>query len=653
MRAITNATKAWLLVAALTVLTIMVYRPGLEGGFLFDDFPNIVDNPGVQPPDASIPNLVRVAMSSPSSEFKRPLASLTFAANYLASGNAPFWMKATNLVIHVLNGWLVFLVARSALRVLMARRGHIDVHRGDISAALVAGTWLLLPINLTAVLYVVQRMESLANLFVLLGLLGYLKARQAMQVRRSFLLFAAAAASLIVPTILGALAKETAVMLPLYALVVECILFGANSNTWSPESSRGRWDRKIHVLFAVVLWIPMTIGLMWLLPGLLRPAGWSTRDFTMSTRLLTEGRVVIDYIVWTLLPSPGGLSFYHDDLEISRSLASPWTTLSSLVGIVAIVVVAWLVRRKIPNVSLGLGFYLAGHVLTATILPLELVYEHRNYFASFGLLLAVIPLLAQPSLFATSSAGPNRFSLIGPTCLFALLILWTGLTAITSYAWGNPLRLARELAARAPESPRAQYELGRAYVIYSRYDAASPFTALAYPPLEKAASLPKSGILPEQALVFFNARLRRPIKEAWWASMENKLEHNKVTVQDESALSSLVQCDHTGQCELPPEALTRVFLAALTHPTPSARLMAIYGDFAWNRLNDRALGQRMLEGAVRAKPDEPAYRITLIRMLIATGALHAAREERAELAAQNIGGALDEEIASVDKLLGR
>jgi hypothetical protein len=111
-----NRTGWWLLLAAF-VLTIAVYWPGLFGGFLFDDYPNIVDNHGVQPSNASFSSLVGAALSSPSSEFKRPLASLSFAANYLISGLDPYWMKLTNLVIHLLNGLLVFLLARSLLRI--------------------------------------------------------------------------------------------------------------------------------------------------------------------------------------------------------------------------------------------------------------------------------------------------------------------------------------------------------------------------------------------------------------------------------------------------------------------------------------------------------------------------------------------------------
>jgi protein O-mannosyl-transferase len=96
-------------------ITTLVYWPGLYGGWLFDDNPNIVDNQGVQPHDASLASLVGAALSSPASDFKRPLASLSFAVNYLADGLNPFGWKLTNLVIHLFNGMLVFLLARMLL----------------------------------------------------------------------------------------------------------------------------------------------------------------------------------------------------------------------------------------------------------------------------------------------------------------------------------------------------------------------------------------------------------------------------------------------------------------------------------------------------------------------------------------------------------
>lgn len=640
----------WRLLALLAAfaITLAVYWPGLSGGFLFDDYPNIVDNKGVQPHDASLPSLVGAALSSPASDFKRPLASLSFAINYLATGLDPYWMKLTNLLIHLLNGWLVYLLSLALLRSDPARQHP----RAPLVAALIAAGWMLLPINLTAVLYVVQRMESMANLFVLLGLLGYVAGRRRMLSHhtdpaggapwRGFIL---CAVSITVPTALGILAKETAVMLPLYALLVEWALFRFGKPVQAMSDAAARADLRVIGLFLLVLALPMAVGLAWLLPGVMRPETWAARDFTLGTRLLSEARIVVDYIAWILLPTPRALSFYHDDFRISTGLLAPWSTLASIVLLAALVTLMLWLRGRMPLAALGIALFLGCQLLTGTILPLELIYEHRNYFASFGLLLAIMPLLAVPR---NSLLPLPRYVL-----LVGLMSCWATLTALTAYAWGNQLRLAEDLAARAPQSPRAQYELGRTYIIYSHYDPASPFTRLAYAPLERAAALPKSSILPEQALIFMNARMNLPIKDAWWASMYVKLEARKPGVQDESSLGSLIQCAHERRCDLPKQRMTRAFLGALSHPDPSARLLAMYGDYAWNMLDDHALGEHMTDAAVKARPDEPAYQITLIRMLAAQGRNAEAEEAMNRLKRLNIGGRLNDTLDQLNTQLFR
>jgi protein O-mannosyl-transferase len=660
----TRSRLGYLLLGLGLLITAIAYWPGLHGGFLFDDYPNIVDNRGVQPSNATLSSLVDAALSSPASDFKRPLASLSFSANYLATGLDPYWMKLTNLIIHLLNGLLVFSLARLLLRSVPPEERHV---RAGILAALIATSWMLLPINLTGVLYVVQRMESLANLFVLLGLIGYVAGRRRMLALVRITPFPASKErqgrghfspgtrgfilcflSLIVATALGILAKETAVMLPLYALLIEWTLFrfrkpqesAALPQEGSAETQRR--DFRIISLFLLVLVTPMAIGLAWLLPGVLKPETWAARDFTLGTRLLSEARIIVDYIVWTLLPTPGALSFYHDDFRISTGLLAPWTTLTSAVLLAGLIKLAFSLRSRQPLVALGIALFLGCQLLTGTILPLELIYEHRNYFASFGLLLAVVPLLAAPRT--------QPFVLPRHVLLAGLMLCWTMLTALTAYAWGNPLRLAEDLALRAPQSPRAQYELGRTYIIYSHYDPASPFTRLAYAPLEKAANLPKSSILPQQALIFMNARMNLPLKDAWWDSMITKLRTRPPGVQDESSLGALAQCAREQRCDLPRDRMTQAFTAALSHPNPSARLLAMYGDYAWNVLNDHALGERMTAEAVQAQPREPVYQITLVRMLVAQDRTAEAKKVMEQLMTLNTGGRLNNSLGELRTL---
>src|SRR5690348_10975263 len=181
MRASPKAITLATLVAALAITTL-VYWPGVYGGYVFDDFPNIVDNVGVHVAHSTLANWANAAWSSPASTFHRPLASLTFAANWFFSGSNPLPMKVTNICIHLLNGLLLYAMLRELLRAWRARRGEqvIEEAAAHRLSLLIAAAWLLLPINLMAVLYVVQRMESLCQVFVLAGLWAYLRGRRRM-----------------------------------------------------------------------------------------------------------------------------------------------------------------------------------------------------------------------------------------------------------------------------------------------------------------------------------------------------------------------------------------------------------------------------------------------------------------------------------------
>lgn len=615
--------------AVVLAIVVATYWSGLSGGYLFDDFPNIVDNDFIHMERLTGPELARAALSSPSSDFKRPLSSLSFALNHLATGLNPFWMKLTNLAIHLLNGVLVFFLSRQLLEASEGRHAQ----RSDTLSLLVAACWLVLPINLSAVLYVVQRMEAMANVFVLLGLIGYTTGRLRMLADRPGLMICST--SLIIPTFLGMLAKETAITLPFYAFLVELVVF-----QW--RGSNGG-NTRIIWLFATLLAIPLIAGLAWLLPPLLQPTAWAFRDFTLGERLLSEARIVCSYLAWTLLPRPDWLAFHHDDFAISTGLLQPWTTLAGIAALVSLAGLAGIIHKRKPIVALGLAFFLGGHLLTGTVLPLELVYEHRNYFSSFGLMLVVVPLLAADR--SEPLAMPRQVVLV------MLMIFWITLTAMTAHAWGHPLRLATELAARNPDSPRAQYELGHAYIVTSGYMQDSPFVPLAREQLTKAALLPHSSILPEQALIIINARMGIPAEEAWWDSLERKLAGKTPSIEDVAGLVSLSRCNNEGSCNLPKARMVRAFMAALAHPDANPLLLSNYAAYARNVLDDPDLALAMAVEAVNVAPREPAHLITLIQVLIERGDGDQAAEKLDQLRNLNLGGRMDAEITVLESLL--
>ena len=300
---------------ALVLLLVLVYWPGRGGGFVFDDYPNIVDNTALHVTGWDRHAWLAAVFSSDSGLGHRPLAMASFALNHAFTGLDPVPMKLANIAIHALNACLVL----GLLRVLLALAAPaVEPRRREWSARFAAAAWALAPINLMGVLFVVQRMESLCHAFVFAGLWLYLRGRQrqlAGETGGGWRIVAGVVGG----TALGLLCKESAVLLPLYAACIELCVLGA-------RNAAGRRDRRLLALFPLVLVLPGILGLAWLLPGVLSPQAWATREFSLGERLLTEARVVLDYLRWTLLPSLRQFGLYHDDISLSRGLLRPAST---------------------------------------------------------------------------------------------------------------------------------------------------------------------------------------------------------------------------------------------------------------------------------------------------------------------------------------
>lgn len=598
--------------ALLVLLTLCAYLPGLGGGYTFDDYPNIVDNQAVHVDTLDRHAWAAAALASPVADLPRPLAMLSFAANHYFTGIDPWPMKATNLAIHLANSLLVLLLARRLLALAAPGAGR----RGEWAARFAAGAWALHPINLMAVLFVVQRMESLGHLFVFAGLLLYIAGRARQLARGGG--WAWLAAGLAGCTVLGIMAKESAALLPLYALCLEACVFRFRGRD-------GRRDRRFVVFYGALLVLPAVAGIAWLLPGALSPAAFAHRDFTLAERLLTEPRVVLDYLRWTLLPDLGQLSLYHDDYPASRGLLQPPATLTGLLGVPLLLGLAAWLRTRRPLMSLGLLWFLAAQAMTGTFLPLELVFEHRNYFASLGICIALADaLLLAPRVDATGR--------IGALLAVVFLLACAATTHLRASEWSDELRFATSEAAKHPRSPRATYDQARILVILTGYRADSPLMERTWRALEQARNAPRSGILAHSASLLLAARSGVPADPNWWEQVHARLRQGPVGTQELEALASLTRCARDGSCDFPRDAMLESFLAALEHG-PHPNLLAMYGDYALNVLHDGPLALRLWREAVAQRPAEAQYRINLVKLLIAMGWHDEARQEIAKLRA--------------------
>jgi hypothetical protein len=361
---------------------LLAYYPGLADFMLADDIPNIASNPGIQLTELNFASLAAAAAANESGPLGRPIASLSFGLNYYFSGLTinPSHFKATNLFIHLFNGLLVYLIAIRLFRALGTR--GIDSFSVSYISLFIALIWTLHPIQLTSILYSVQRMTSLAALFTFAGLLLFLYGRDRLASERPHaqtLMYG----GILSGTLLGALCKENALLLPFLALAVEATLF--------KKAALSAQARRIHKRFYfITVMIPLLAGITLLIshPEFFLK-GYEIRNFTLLERLLTESRVLFYYLQLILYPDPSQLSLYHDDYVISRALLSPWTTLTSLISAFLLLLAAFTVRKKYEVFSFMVLWFFIGHAMESSIFPLEIAYEHRNYLPSLGIIFGV------------------------------------------------------------------------------------------------------------------------------------------------------------------------------------------------------------------------------------------------------------------------
>jgi len=148
----------------LTVLTWLSYSNTLEVPFLFDDHQNITKNPSIQINDLSWASLRTTTSENPT---PRPLAYLTFAFNYFAHGMDVKGFHIVNITIHLINGYLVYFLARKVFALDPQQQITGDASRKiTLAAIFTAAVFVTHPIQISSVTYIVQRMASLSALFL-------------------------------------------------------------------------------------------------------------------------------------------------------------------------------------------------------------------------------------------------------------------------------------------------------------------------------------------------------------------------------------------------------------------------------------------------------------------------------------------------------
>ncbi len=438
--------KANILIAVCLLLmllvTTLVYWPGLNGPFLLDDFINI-ESAFVS--DFNIEKLYYEVTHNKSGTLGRPVSMLSLLISGILHGPSPWGYKFHNLAIHLNNGLLLFWLLIKILPRLAPGQGR---ENQLFIATITTAIWLLHPLMVSTVLYAVQRMAQLSALFTIGALLLYVYAREASaKSGPKFYLLAYLAYPFFL--LLSIFSKENGVLIPLYIIAMEITVYRLDFFKFRTVPKCWLIYLGIFTVFSVI------IGSLYLITHLDQFANFTSRDFNMVERLMTELKVVAVYLKMILVPRLSDMTLFHDYFQVTRTF--DFVTALLLILLAGAVAAVFLLRHKAPVFAFAIAWFLVSHSLESSIFNLEIMFEHRNYLAAVGPVLAVVCCL---SCF---SQAPNLKYLNLP-----FLALIAAMTFIRVQEWSSEEMIYQIAVTEHPDSARAQTQI--ANVKFNRGD---------------------------------------------------------------------------------------------------------------------------------------------------------------------------------------
>ena len=417
------------------------YSNSFQVPFVFDDFANIINKKSIRTFTPDLAGIISAASEGQSGT--RWLPNLSLALNYSFGGEQVWGYHLVNLGIHLCCALVLYLLCLTTLR-LPAVSSPAGNRTEEIAMA-AALLWAVHPLQTNAVTYLVQRMTSMCTLFYLAALLCYVQGRLRKESagQSSFLFGASLLFGLMAVT-----SKENGLMLPVMVLGYE--VFFLKPHHWL-KNNRVTLLAWTGAGLALILLLTV-VFLGWeALSGILK--GYDYRNFTLSERLLTEARVLFLYLGLLAFPSPARLNLNHEVI-LSRSLFSPPQTALALLGILFFLGLILWTFKKNRLFSFALFWFLGNLVIESTVVPLELVYEHRLYLPSTFVILGTVSLLFS---LGKANPWPARTVCLLLTCLLAF---WTWQRNQT---WATSITLWSDVVAKSPGLARGYNNLGVAY----------------------------------------------------------------------------------------------------------------------------------------------------------------------------------------------
>lgn len=424
--------------ASIVLAGALAYSNSFAGVLVLDDPGAITLNPTIRSLAGSLSPPPGTSVSG------RPTANLTFAINYAISETDLWSYHALNLLIHLAAALTLFgVVRRSALpppRSPQFSSFPSFTSFASLLAWSVALLWVVHPLHTEAVTYVVQRIESLAGLFLLLTLYCAIRAGDG-GTRR----WDRWSSATLVSCGLGMATKETMVVAP----IVVWLWY------WT---FRGR-----AALPRVVLALPATwLILIALVMGAPRgeTAGFGLGGWTPWSYLVTQAEIVVHYLRLVLYPSPLVFHYAWPKVTSLAAVAPQALLLFALAG-----ASTWGVFRRHPLGFAGAFFFLV-LAPSSSIVPVvtQVAAEHRMYLATAAVLAVIAACISagvRPFMAGRERAG----HIAACVAVLGLASVLGSFTYARNRDYASAEALWHDTVQKQPGSPRGQ--LGYALELFS------------------------------------------------------------------------------------------------------------------------------------------------------------------------------------------
>ncbi|MCO7223972.1 hypothetical protein [Pleionea sp. CnH1-48] len=597
----------YLIVASL--LTYICYLPSLDGSFLFDDFVNIVQNKSLKMETFNAENLVSAAYSGDSGPLKRPISYASFAINILFTEYDTYPFKLVNLIIHILNGLLVFYLVQALFKTPYF---PVKTKSQNFSAFFITTIWLLHPINITNVVYIVQRMNSLSSFFVLVGLNIYVYARLHGFNRTKLYL---ALSGILISTLLALFSKENGIIVIALIILIERFAFRFEHAPQFLSRLADKLLTPLSLLIVIVMMSLLASQLDWL------NNNYAYRDFSLTERLLSEARALFYYIYLFINPASTDFSIYHDDFVISRSLLTPITTLLSVTALFAIAIYCQRQENRSSLFSFLVLWFLTCHIIESTFLPLELIFEHRNYLASIGLILGVLGLFEWLN---------ERYKLKPYLLLTSVIIVIASFSYIRILPYQDKFSLAITDVDAHPNSERANYELGRIYMRFFELERDQLMFEQAQYYFDRSTQSYEASGSGYFGNLFLFSIAGKTITSSEIDPLLERLENKTIRASTYNFLQGLTLCVLQKKCTVPSEYMDAIYRTALKNsnsiPKNKAKLHTLYADFLLNIEKNLIESEQQLLKALKFAPQDPFFTLKLAVLYLSNDRLEEAAE---------------------------